>query len=95
MTTPEEPATPTTTVGWLVLSFREFGKTITLVLIFSSVIFMAGRRIYHDMLRSNEVINEIAKDRIKHDTEFVKALEAMTKQLEITNAILNERAHKD
>lgn len=96
---PEEPShpqqAPTTTAGWVMLSLREFGKSITLVLIFTTLITLAGRRIYHDMLLSNQVINEIAKDRIKHDAEFVKAMEEMTRQLQITNAILTERARHD
>jgi hypothetical protein len=89
-----EPA-PTTTMGWVIMSLREFGKSITLVLLFTVVITLAGRRIYHDMLLSNQVIQDIARDRVKHDAEFTKAIEEMTRQLQITNAILHERARQN
>jgi len=93
MTDPEHPA-PTTLPGMVAIMLGKFGKDVTIALIFAAAIAYAARQVYSDLIISNTVIIEIARDRARRDQELSEAMRGLTKQVEGTNAIIAERVRQ-
>ncbi len=98
--TPQQPQqhpdpAPTSTVALVLIAINKFGKDVALVLMFSGVIALAGRRIYRDLISSNTVVIEIAKERAEQDKVLTAALHELTKQVEATNRVIAERQRNE
>ena len=93
MTEPTTPV-PTTIPAAVLLLLGKFGKDVTIALIFAAAIAYAARQVYSDLIISNTVIIEIARDRARRDQELSEAMRGLTKQVEGTNAIIAERVRQ-